>query len=116
MSQHGTMPSGSHFPGPGGPSTVPFAWAVALRFLVRETALGVALWACVPGLSRAADLGVGLAGLASAILYAYWFGLLRPRSWAKTLTEGTLLWSGSICFANLLLAVLGVAPWAARAP
>ncbi len=91
----------------------------AIRVLVREAAIGAALYARA-GAARALNLRVGLFILLLAllwilvILWSRWFGLMRPLCWPRSVTEASLLYIGSVCGTNVLLIALQSPLWAAR--
>ena len=98
-------------PTDGGPPPRFFAWDFAVGVLARETALGALLWVSAPSGRSPANLALSLIGLAAAVAWTRWRGMILPRCWARALTEGALLYVGAMCFANLLLTTLGPVAW-----
>jgi hypothetical protein len=110
MSQHGMVPPDRH-PRRGEWSSRRAVLGFAAQVLVREAVIGAVLYACA-GASRIGNFGMGLLALGMVVLWTYWFGLLRPRSWTMAAAEGLLLYAGSVCIGNILLITLGPLQWA----
>jgi hypothetical protein len=111
MSRHGMIPRASRFPPPrpepdGSSATL----RLALNVFLRETVIGVLLWA-VAVADTGTRLAVMLACLCALVPLTRRFGILRPRGWMRALQEAVLLYFGAICVCNLLLLGFGRAPW-----
>lgn len=112
----GLPPGGPWSPHPG-PDWLPSAGfgAMALRVLMREVVIGTALWGCRSGVLPF-DIATGALCFALVALVTRRFGILRPHGWARACQEAVLLSVGGCCLANILLVMLGLAPWFANGP
>ena len=83
---------------------------LTLDVLLREAVFGLLLWSGAAG-KAGLRLPLYMLGLVTILTWTWHFGLTRPAAWRTVLAESGLLFFGSICIANLLLAGFGLAPW-----
>jgi len=114
MSRHGMVPPGRR-PRWYGPPSKRAVLGLVAQALLREAVIGAALYVWVDA-SRIGRFGAALLVMGVIVLWSYWFGLLRPRSWAMAITEGFLLYTGSVCVGNILLLTLGPFQWGSSGP
>jgi hypothetical protein len=89
------------------------------RVLVREAAIGAALYACAVAI-RAAGLGTGPFAVMLVLVWMLvllWtrrFGLLQPQRWSMAFMEACLFYIGAVCCANILLTALNSPVWTTK--